>query len=391
MHPITVRVRRSLALIGLVGALTVPRANGQSFNVDVGVDPGATTFGTPPASYGAAPFQAGHWNAARDGQAGLGSPPPAASQWYVTALSSLADSPTPVVLSVNVSPATDGLGDVEFDHSGTSGNLQTLYDDFGDVGSGPSSQAWVFSNLLNATYDLYVHAWNPSDAGAITVVHASDTASQNPQVCGGAWPGGHQQGTTFTLHAVVVTNNTIVIQVGAQSGRAVVNGTQLVVQGSLAAGNPFCPGDGSGTPCPCGNNSALNSGAGCLNSLGTGGRLDMTGTASVSGDTILLLGSNLPNSSALYYQGTLRLNGGAGVVFGDGLRCLGGALVRLGTKTSIGGTSQYPSGADASVSVRGMVPPGATRVYQVWYRNAANFCTTSTFNLSAAVELVWGT
>jgi hypothetical protein len=33
--------------------------------------------------------------------------------------------------------------------------------------------------------------------------------------------------------------------------------------------------------------------------------------------------------------------------------------------------------------------PG-TRTYQVWYRNAAAFCTISTFNLTNGIELSWG-
>jgi len=32
---------------------------------------------------------------------------------------------------------------------------------------------------------------------------------------------------------------------------------------------------------------------------------------------------------------------------------------------------------------------GAIRVYQAWYRNAASFCTVSTFNLTNGLEVVW--
>ncbi len=376
--------------LGLAVLCAAPSAAAQGLNLDFGDDPVAGSFGKPPDSYGGAPFQAGYWNAIGDGQSGLGAPPTTGSPWYVTALRDLTGAPTAVVVVVHVSPGTDGLGDVEFDHPATGGGHQALYDDGADLGSSASSATIEITNLMNATYDLYTYAWSASDPGASVSVHASSTASQNPQFCGGAWPGGHQQGTTFTTHAVVVTNNTILVNLSSVAGRIMLDGLQLVVQGSLAVGNPFCPGDGTGTACPCGNHSPAGIGSGCLNSLGIGARLDMTGTASVSGDTILLLGSNMPNSSALYYQGTTRLNGGAGAAFGDGLRCLGGTLIRLGTKTNIGGTSQYPSGSDPTVSVKGMVPVGATRTYQIWYRNAAAYCTSATFNLSAAGELVWG-
>jgi hypothetical protein len=160
-----------------------------------------------------------------------------------------------------------------------------------------------------------------------------------------------------------------------------------VVQGSAAA--DFCPGDGSGTACPCGNNSVPGAGEGCLNSLGLGGELDVTGLASIAGDTLVLQGAQMPNSSALYFQGTTRLNGGAGSAFGDGLRCAGGTIIRLGTKANTAGFSQYPAAGDPAVSVRGLVTAPGTRTYQIWYRNAATFCTASTFNLSNGVEVTW--
>ena len=98
----------------------------------------------------------------------------------------------------------------------------------------------------------------------------------------------------------------------------------------------------------------------------------------------------MPNASALYFQGTSRVNAGAGSVFGDGLRCVGGAVVRLGTKLNSGGASTFPSAGDPSVSVRGGVTaPGCVRYYQVWYRNAATFCTASTFNLTNGLRIAW--
>jgi len=126
-----------------------------------------------------------------------------------------------------------------------------------------------------------------------------------------------------------------------------------------------------------------------LSSLGSGATIVATGNPSLTADSVLLTGSGMPNSSALYFQGSTRQNSGLGNVFGDGLRCAGGAIIRLATKTNIGGSSAYPGGGDPSVSVRGSVSAPGTRTYQVWYRNAAAFCTASTFNLSNGVELTW--
>ncbi len=163
----------------------------------------------------------------------------------------------------------------------------------------------------------------------------------------------------------------------------------VTVNGPAATGTSYCPGDGSGTACPCGNNSAVGAQLGCLSSLGNGAGLTATGTPSVSADTVALTGTGMPNSSALYFQGTTQVAAGAGGSFGDGLRCAGGNVVRLGLKTNAGGTSTWPSGGDPAVSVKGGATAGTSFDYQVWYRNAGAFCTASTFNLSNGYAVTW--
>ena len=143
-----------------------------------------------------------------------------------------------------------------------------------------------------------------------------------------------------------------------------------------------------GAVCPCGNQGLP--GHGCANSVdASGARLDASGAPRLSADSLVLLGTHMPDSSALYFQGTFHLGGGAGTVFGDGLRCAGGSVVRLGTKTNVAGASQYPEPGDPPVSVRGLIPGPTTRDYQIWYRNAAAFCTPSTFNLSNGLRVTW--
>ncbi len=189
---------------------------------------------------------------------------------------------------------------------------------------------------------------------------------------------------------------------GVQENFAIsANGRYLIFEGRRAGGvdaaflldlntlaTPFCFGDGTGTACPCGNSGAA--GNGCASSVNANGaNISVSGNSSLSGDTLLLSGSGMPDSSALYFQGTNQQAGGAGVVFGDGLRCAGGTVVRLKTVTNVAGASQYPQGGDPSVSVRGLVTTPGTRTYQIWYRNAAAFCTPSTFNLSNGVSVSW--
>lgn len=154
-------------------------------------------------------------------------------------------------------------------------------------------------------------------------------------------------------------------------------------------GTSFCSGDGSGAACPCANNGTA--GNGCANSaFAQGANIAAVGTASISGDTVVLTTTNTPNSSVLFFQGTIQQSAGAGVAFGDGKRCAGGTVVRLGTKNASANTASYPVGADLAVSVKGLVAAPGTRTYQGWYRNAAAFCTASTFNLTNGLEIAWG-
>ncbi|MBL8860374.1 MAG: hypothetical protein JNK02_00035 [Planctomycetes bacterium] len=149
-----------------------------------------------------------------------------------------------------------------------------------------------------------------------------------------------------------------------------------------------CTGDGASGACPCGNNGSA--GRGCDNSAGTGGALLRGfGIPQVSNDFLQLRVEGLPGSTTcLFYQGTSVST--PATSFGDGLRCVAGTVIRLATKVATAGAASYPVGAEAKVSVRGQVPvTGGTRHYQAWYRNAATFCTESTFNLSNGVSVEW--
>jgi endonuclease I len=155
---------------------------------------------------------------------------------------------------------------------------------------------------------------------------------------------------------------------------------ECVFAGACSVGSGYCYGDAT---CPCGNLGAANEG--CANSLGVGATLTAMGRASITTDSVVLAGRQMPNSSALYYQGTLQTL----AVFGDGLRCAAGVVIRLGTKTNVNGASQYPAADDASISSRGQVLSPGTRFYQCWYRNAAAFCSASTFNLTNGWRIDW--
>src|SRR5262249_50962215 len=76
------------------------------------------------------------------------------------------------------------------------------------------------------------------------------------------------------------------------------------------SGSSFC----EGRSCPCANDATHGTWVGCLSSLGQGGRLRASGSTSIAAGDLILLGTQMPNSSALYFQGTTQAGGGVGTV-----------------------------------------------------------------------------
>jgi Tol biopolymer transport system component len=162
--------------------------------------------------------------------------------------------------------------------------------------------------------------------------------------------------------------------------------------GSVAS---FCHGDGNEGACPCGNSGGLYHG--CQNSAATGGALlTATGNASLGNDTLQILSAG-ERSQAL----SLLLQGDATIPaahFGDGLRCVGGTLTRLYARNAHLGAVTMPQQGDPSISARSAalgdpISMGATRYYQVYYRDpAATFCPDppgNTWNVGNALSVVW--
>ncbi len=153
-----------------------------------------------------------------------------------------------------------------------------------------------------------------------------------------------------------------------------------------------CFGDGSNGPCPCGNTGLA--GHGCNNSAATGGSvISASGVPSLSADTVVLHSSfELPSSLSIVIQGDAFIGA---TNFGDGLRCAGGTLHRLYTKHAVGGVVIAPQAGDLSISARSaaegdVIPLGATRAYQIYYRDPnLGFCSPG-FNVSNAMLVAWG-
>jgi Tol biopolymer transport system component len=150
---------------------------------------------------------------------------------------------------------------------------------------------------------------------------------------------------------------------------------------------PFCAGDGSIAACPCGNVGADRHG--CASSFfAAGGYLGGYGVARVGADTFLLRAQLVTGNVTLFYQGDAQ---DTPAILDDGISCVSGAIIRLGTQGNAGGQSTYPELGDLPVSVKGLIPAGGgTRYYQGWYRNAnTSFCPTATTNRTNGLIVVW--
>ncbi len=149
----------------------------------------------------------------------------------------------------------------------------------------------------------------------------------------------------------------------------------------------FCFGDGSLAACPCGNSGTAEHG--CANPVfARGGFLRGFGVPSVGDDSVSFQAQELSGNVCVFFQGDAQM---APAVIDDGLGCVSGAIVRIGTKSVVNAVAVYPEAGDLAVSVRGALGAlGGTRYYQGYYRGAApTFCPPATTNRTNGLSIVW--
>ncbi|MFM7280824.1 MAG: hypothetical protein ACKO32_03490, partial [Planctomycetia bacterium] len=258
-------------------------------------------------------------------------------------------------------------------------------------------QSRMVRNLPAGTYYLGVGVYNsgtdkaaPGDEsfmtglvldfpGAFAGSNSSSTASdRDVQISDGT--------NTYTASGI---NNTVAFGISWY--------TFTVAGGGITA---FCDAGAAGViACPCGNPPAA-AGKGCDNSAATGGAsISGSGSANTAGDTLVFTtGGQTANGTTIILQGNAIAGGGAGVVFGQGVRCVGGTLKRLYVK-SPGGTGGVtaPGGADPQVSVISAflgdpIAAGSTRYYMAYYRDPivlGGCAANATFNATNALQVAW--
>jgi hypothetical protein len=152
----------------------------------------------------------------------------------------------------------------------------------------------------------------------------------------------------------------------------------------------FCYGDGTGGGCPCGNNSIPDRMQGCENSWQgiaavLGAVATPMGSDSVSIDSLLIHAHNLrPNAPALLISSPF-ITGGT--PFFDGQLCVGPAAIkRLGQRQpGPDGTAIWGPGLGAI----GLWQSGATRFFQVWFRDPIGGPCAAGSNLSNGVAVTF--
>jgi len=188
---------------------------------------------------------------------------------------------------------------------------------------------------------------------------------------------------SISLRAVAPGTATVRIRGTAANGSAGLEliETVIYVRVVAAPGSVFGACSSGVVTAPCGNYS--DDYTGCLNSTGLGGGLQASGTASLAADDLEFESSQLPvGQPVLLFVGINQLNGGLGVPFGNGLRCAGGQVRRLGVRFTDGagraawGPSMGADGWNPAPTV------GETRAFQAWYRDPVDSACGSTFNLT---------
>ena len=116
------------------------------------------------------------------------------------------------------------------------------------------------------------------------------------------------------------------------------------------------------------------------NSVGAGANISLSGSTSVSANDLALHAGPVPNQPGIIFFGPNQIE----IPFGDGYRCVGGAVKRLPVVFASGGAIDYYLD-NTLYPASGSIVAGSTWSFQAWYRDPA--AGGSNFNLSDAVRV----
>jgi len=209
--------------------------------------------------------------------------------------------------------------------------------------------------------------------GLIGIYDGNDCATSLMAVCADC-----VGGCVDELSYTVTAGNSYLIVIGGWNDGSATTGTLEIAQ----MGTNYCTGSPNDVTPAGGAEGAL---------------MWATGSTSVSkNDLVLYAGPILNNQPGILYHGNNQVNGGAGLPFGDGMRCVGGLTVRYfppifadpaGTLVQVVDNQQF----NIVISAVPIVDM-ATLNFQFWYRSPTGPFGAggmSGFNLSDALQLTF--
>ena len=212
-------------------AISGPLAAQSGYNVDIASSSNPTA---PANTYGAAAGQSGVWNTVA----------PGASAQTILNTSGANQG---VTLT-----STGGYPALSYNDASTSGNDQSLLDDFHDTDAAAEVATWTFAGLQPGNYQVYTYAFAPDGSAFESNVDVLQSSS-GPQAVGGSFASGFVLGVTHAVHfATVADDELLTIQVTAGSQYASVNGFQVI----QVSGDPGSPPSQATNPSP--SNGATN-------------------------------------------------------------------------------------------------------------------------------------
>jgi len=330
----TRHARRAL----IVAALLPSPVLAQDFNIDIG----AAGTAVPPASYGAA-GSPGVWNAVVLPH----TTPALGPQAFDEPLVDLAGNPTGV--GVHQFGGQAWVADAD---AALSGPDAALLEDALVTNSTSLDSCLYLNGLENGTYEVLTYMWMPNHP---EVVHKSlFDFVPGTETNTGSWTGSHAEGVSYTRTIVEVTNGFMGPHAGLAPGGdpvlgGAINGLQIRKLG-------------------CETSNFCSSGP---NSSGSAAVMGTNGECSISANGFELQAGPTPDTIGLFFCSSTQVNGGAGIPFGNGLRCVGGpgGIFRLRPASITGNTMRNTLDLTDPPQPAGLITPGSTWYFQGWFRD----------------------
>jgi hypothetical protein len=108
-----------------------------------------------------------------------------------------------------------------------------------------------------------------------------------------------------------------------------------------------------------------NSCSSSANSTGAAATLSWTGSTSVTANDLVLIATPVPNQAGLFYYGPNQLD----LPFGNGRRCVGGAVYRLDVHVASGNVLSHALDITTPPGMGGQIQVGSSWNFQAWFRD----------------------